>query len=442
MSQLLLNILFVVLFTFVGAFFAASEMALVSLRDTQIENMAAKSKAGKKIQNLTSDSNRYLSAVQVGVTLAGFFSASFGAAQIAPLISPGLEGVFGAGAFTASFILTTIVIAYLSIVFGELVPKRIAMQSAETLAIIVAYPLSAITAFLRPVIWFLGVSTNLVLRLLGRDPNQKSEEMDADELRTYVAGYEAIPETERDMVVELLSVGERSVEEVMTPRTEVEFIDASALIAEVQDKVSSLEHSRYPVRDGSDDDVIGFLHIRDLINPSPLKKTVRDLVRPVMFFPEGKPVLAALTEMRAQNAHLAIIVDEYGGTDGLITIEDVVEEFVGEIRDEYDRESPVKIEVATGGEVSGLLGRAEVQKYLDYELPEGPFDTLAGFIINELGRMPEVGDVVVRDDISFTVRLLDERRIDRIYVEKVTSAEDDTTVAESDDLDNAEKKEV
>ena len=418
MSELLINLLFILIFTLIGAFFAASELALVSLRDTQIESMAARSKAGRKIQALTRDSNRFLSAVQVGVTLAGFFSASFGAAEIAPVVAPSLVGVFGKNAGMASFILTTIFISYLSIVFGELVPKRIALQSAETFSLILAYPLSAITWLLRPVIWFLGFSTNIVLRILGRDPNLKSEEMDADELKSYVAGYEAIPETERGMVVELLSVGNRSIEEVMTPRTEVEFIDAADLISDVQEKVSKMEHSRYPVRANSnDDEIIGFIHIRDLISPNEKLRFVRELVRPVMFFPEGKPVLAALTEMRAQNAHLAIVVDEYGGTDGLITIEDVVEEFVGEIRDEYDRELPVKVEISTGGEVSGLLGRAEVQKYLNIELPDGPFDTLAGFIVNELGKMPEVGDCVEKNGVRFLVNKLDGRRIERVFVE-------------------------
>lgn len=418
MSELLINLLFILIFTLIGAFFAASELALVSLRDTQIESMAARSKAGRKIQALTRDSNRFLSAVQVGVTLAGFFSASFGAAEIAPVVAPSLVGVFGKNAGMASFILTTIFISYLSIVFGELVPKRIALQSAETFSLILAYPLSAITWLLRPVIWFLGFSTNIVLRILGRDPNLKSEEMDADELKSYVAGYEAIPETERGMVVELLSVGNRSIEEVMTPRTEVEFIDAADLISDVQERVSKMEHSRYPVRANSnDDEIIGFIHIRDLISPNEKLRFVRELVRPVMFFPEGKPVLAALTEMRAQNAHLAIVVDEYGGTDGLITIEDVVEEFVGEIRDEYDRELPVKVEISTGGEVSGLLGRAEVQKYLNIELPDGPFDTLAGFIVNELGKMPEVGDCVEKNGVRFLVNKLDGRRIERVFVE-------------------------
>ncbi|MBM7825051.1 putative hemolysin [Arcanobacterium pluranimalium] len=431
MSPLLTNILFVLLFTLIGAFFAASEMALVSLRDTQIESMAFRSRSGKKIQELTADSNRFLSAVQVGVTLAGFFSASFGAAEIAPLMVPWLENYMGSSAaINTAFIVTTVFISYLSIVFGELVPKRLAMQSAETFALVVAYPLSIITALLRPVIWFLGLSTNIVLRILGRDPNEKREEMDAEELRTYVAGYEAIPETERSMVVDLLSVGTRSVEEVMTPRTEVDFLDASTPLTEVRAKVNELEHSRYPVRDNSnDDEVIGFIHIRDLIAPDPKLKTVRDIVRPVIFFPEGKPVLAALTEMRNQNAHLAIIVDEYGGTDGLVTIEDVVEEFVGEIQDEYDADAPAMVEITAGGEVSGLLGRAEVSKYINLELPDGPFDTLGGFIVNELGRMPEVGDQVELDGVRFTVRAMDQRRIDRVYAEIIK--DDPATQAES-----------
>lgn len=419
LSSLVVNILFVLLFTLIGAMFSASEMALVTLRDTQIESMALTSKSGAKIKKLTDDSNRFLSAVQVGVTLAGFFSASFGASTIAPEISPLFVGwgMGESGAATTAFIVVTIVISYISIILGELVPKRLAMQSAETFAKLVAYPLTAITALLSPVIWFLGLSVNVVLRLMGRDPENKREEMDAEELRSYVAGYEAIPATERDMVVDLLSVGERTVEEIMTPRTEVDFIDADLPIDEAQLMVNELDHSRYPVRDNqNDDEVIGFIHIRDLLVPEPQVKRVRDIVRLVQFFPEGKPVLTALTEMRAQNSHLAIVIDEYGGTDGIITLEDVVEEFVGEIQDEYDSEADIDYSAESGGEVSGLLSRADVEKVLERELPDGPFDTLAGYIVDELGRMPQKGDEVMLGSLLLKVALMDGRRIDRITV--------------------------
>lgn len=408
------NILFVLLFTLIGGMFSASEMALVSLRQTQIDDMAKRSAAGQTVARLTADSNRFLSAVQVGVTIAGFFSASFGASQIAPEIAPWFTGMgmSDSGASTAAFIIVTIVIAYLSIVFGELVPKRIALQSAETISSIAARPLAFITALLRPVIWFLGLSVNIVLRLLGRNPNEQKDVMGVAELRAFVASQDTIGQDEREMVVDMLSVGDRSVEEIMTPRTEVEFISSDMTIEDAQREVSRLEHSRYPVRQGtSDDDVLGFIHIRDLINPDPSLTTIRGLVREVLFFPTGKPVMDALGEMRAKHAHLAVIVDEYGGTDGIITLEDVVEEFVGEIRDEYDHETPVAIKRGEDRDVDGLASRADVAKVFGRELPEGPFDTIGGYVINELGRMPEVGDEVRWERYLLTVTSLEGRRI-------------------------------
>lgn len=418
-DPVLKNILFVLLFVFIGGLFSASEMALVSLRQTQIDEMARKSSAGKTIKRMTADSNRFLSAVQVGVTVAGFFSASFGASEIAPVVAPVFQswGMSAGAASTLAFILVTIFIAYLSIIFGELVPKRIAMQSAAAISLAVAKPLAAITAFLRPVIWFLGVSTNVVLRLIGRNPKEQREQMGTAELRALVASQNTIRDDEREMVVDMLSVGERTVQEVMTPRTEVEFLSARMPIAQAQREVAHMDHSRYPVRLGSsDDDVIGFIHIRDLINPPASVKFVGDLKREVMFFPTGKLVLEALTEMRAKHEHIAVVVDEYGGTDGIITLEDVVEEFIGEIRDEYDHERPVFVQRGTEEVVDGLANRAEVAKALGREFPDGPYDTLAGFVVVQLGHMPRVGDSVRWGSYILTVSSLDDRRIDRILV--------------------------
>jgi len=432
-DPLLRNFLFVLIFIFVGGIFSASEMALVSLRQTQINEMAKESARGVAVKRLTADSNRFLSAVQVGVTVAGFFSASFGASEIAPMVAPVLVswGLSSSAASTLAFILVTCFIAYLSIVFGELIPKRIAMQSARSIALAVVRPLAVITALLRPVIWFLGASTNVVLRLIGRNPKEQRAAMGAAELRAFVASQETIRDDEREMVVDMLSVGDRTVQEIMTPRTEVEFFSSDMPIHQAQTEVSTLDHSRYPVRQGdSDDDVLGFIHIRDLINPVPEVRVVGDLVREVMYFPTGKLVLEALTEMRAKHEHLAVVVDEYGGTDGIITLEDVVEEFIGEIRDEYDHERPVVMHRGEAEVVDGLANRAEVLKALGRELPDGPYDTLAGFVVAELGRMPEVGDQIEWAEYTLSVTSLDGRRIDRITARR----RPDATVAGLEDI--------
>ncbi|PFG40532.1 putative hemolysin [Georgenia soli] len=420
MSGIAVDIALVLLFILLGGVFAASEMALVSLRESQVRAMAARGRAGARVAKLTGDSNRFLSAVQVGVTLAGFFSASFGAAQIAPVIAPVLAGwgVPESLAHGIAFIATTVVISYLSLVLGELVPKRLAMQSAEKFSLVVATPLDWIATVLRPVIWFLGASVDVVMRLLGRDPSAQREEMGTDELRSLVAEHESLGAEERDMVVELLSVGERTVQEIMTPRTEVEFLDAAMTVEEAQRLVGTLEHSRYPVCGENSDDVLGFVHVRDLISPAPHVRTIGDLVRDLLFFPTGKLVLNALTEMRKSHAHLAVVVDEYGGTDGIVTLEDVVEEFVGQIQDEYDREAPEVLGHGQVESVAGLLGRAEVARLLGQELPDGPYDTLAGFVMAELGRLPRVGDAVTWGDTVLTVTEMDGRRVDRVEIRR------------------------
>lgn len=416
--DLIVNIALVLLFVLIGGVFAASETALVSLRESQVEAMAARSKAGKRVARLTSDSNRFLSSVQIGVTLAGFFSASFGAATIAPYITPWLEalGLPAGVSSTVSFVGTTILIAYLSLVLGELVPKRLAMQNSERIAGVVAGPLDAAATLLRPVIWLLGASTNMVMKLLGRDPDAQRVDMNAEELRAIVSSHGELLGEERDMVVDLLSVGERSVAEIMTPRTEVSFMDAKLPVEEARATVHQFEHSRYPVIRGDYDDVIGFVHVRDLFTPGAEDAVVGDLVRETVYVPTSMSALAALTELRARNSHLAVVLDEYGGTDGIVTIEDVIEEFVGEIEDEYDQVSPYP---PAPGLVEGLLSRGDVAKLLGEELPEGDYDTLGGFMMFQLGRVPGLGDKVAWGDFSFTVESMDGRRVESVRIRRV-----------------------
>jgi putative hemolysin len=421
----LVNVALVLLFVLIGGAFAASEIALVSLRDSQITELRRRGGRGARVARLAGDSNRFLSAVQVGVTLAGFFSASYGGATLAPAAAPVLQswGLPDGWADTASFIGITLAIAYLSLVLGELAPKRLALQRAEGLSLLVAGPLDVLASALRPVIWLLSRSTDVVVRALGGDPRAQREAIGEEELRSLVRGHHALTADERLIVTEALAIGDRHVGEVMLPRTEVDFLAADTTVDDAVTQVRTMPHSRYPVVGASVDDVVGFVHVRDLYDARLARAgsdmTVRDVVREVPLFPEGVRALTALTRMRRNGNHLAIVVDEYGGTAGIVTLEDLIEEIVGDIRDEYDpalrAASP---DLPPGSiEVDGLLHVDELSDHVPgLELPPGDYDTVGGFVMDQLQRMPRLGDRVSTDAHEITVTALDGHRVDRVLV--------------------------
>jgi len=414
-SGLWVNIALVLLFILLGSFFAAAEIALVSLRESQVERLSQRGRRGRTLATLVRDPNRFLAAVQVGVTLAGFISAGFGASQIAPAIAPVLEswGLSEGWASAISFIGVTIVIAYISLVIGELVPKRIALQRAESTALILAGPVELLARITRPFIWLLSVSTNALVRLLGGNPHSGKEQITGEELRDIVAATEELTAEERALIDDVFDAGDRELREVMLPRTEVAFLDASTPVREAIVEVSDAPHSRYPVIRGSADDVVGVVHIRDLLMPDADRSTRRvgDLARETAFFPGTKHVIPALTEMRRLRQHLAIVVDEYGGTAGIVTLEDLVEELVGDIRDEYDTESS-----GPRADVDGLLNLEDFADETGVELPDGPYETVAGFVVSQLGELPTVGATVEVGGHLLTVTELDGRRVARIAV--------------------------
>ena len=433
MNQIWINVLVVLFFVLLGGFFAAAELALVSLRENQIQRLAETSRRGRRLASLTADPNRFLAAVQVGVTLAGFVSAGFGAAQIAPalaqpLISAGLaEGV----AQTLAFIVITVLIAYLSLVLGELVPKRIALQRVEKVALFAAGPIDFIARLFRPFIVALSFSTNLIVRIFGIDPTAGKESISGEELRDLVAGHEELSEDERNLIDDVFEAGERELREVMLPRTEVDFLDSRLPVADAVRRVVDQPHSRYPVIRGSADDVVGFVHIRDILDPDASNRGeyVSQMCRPVVAFPGSKVVLETLTEMRRDRHHLAIVQDEYGGTAGIVTMEDLVEELIGDIKDEYDVDAmPRQPRVLGQVVVDGLLNLEDFEDETGVVLPDGPYETVAGFLVAALTRLPVVGDTVVEGDNEFRVVELDGRRISRV---SVTSVQPATPVAES-----------
>ena len=331
----------VLFFVLLGGFFAAAEIALISLRESRIEVLRQiRPKQGERVARLVANPNRLLAAVQVGVTIAGFLSAGFGAAQIAPNLAGPLEtaGLSPAIAGGVAFIAVTLFIAYLSLVLGELVPKRLALQRAESIALAVAGPVDFVARVFRPFIWLLSVSTDALVRVLGGDPHTARDRISSEELRGLVATHEEFSRDERELIDDVFSAGRRELREVMIPRTEVEFLPEDMPAFRAVELVSALPYSRYPIMRDSPDEVIGFVHVRDLLAPAVSRSGVRlgDLTRTVAQLPGSKPVLAPLSEMRHGGFHLAIVVDEYGGTDGIVTLEDLVEEVIGDIRDEFD----------------------------------------------------------------------------------------------------------
>jgi putative hemolysin len=271
---------------------------------------------------------------------------------------------------------------------------------------------------LRPVIWLLSVSTNLMVRLLGGDPKAGRDAMSSEELRGLVAANTELGSDERRLISDVFVAGERQLREVMVPRTEVTFLDASRTVAEVRDEVRAYPHSRYPVVDGSYDLVVGFVHVRDLYRAD-VAGVVRDIARPVKLLPATKRVLPSMSEMRHEGHHLAIVIDEYGGTAGIVTLEDLVEEVIGEIRDEYDSQELSTTRRLAGGsiEVDGLLNLGDFEEETGVELPEGPYETVAGYVVAELGRLPRTGDrITTQDGYLLEVARLDGRRVDRVRV--------------------------
>ena len=421
MNQVGWDVIVVLVILLVGGFFSGAEMALVSLREGQVRSLSQRGKRGQRAAKLAQDPNRFLSSVQLGVTVATLLSGAFGAATLAAAMKSALiaNNVSSGWASVLSLITVTVAISFFSLVLQELAPKRLALQRPESLALIAAPLLDRISVLARPLVWLLSASTNLVVRLLGGDPSAGRDVMSAEELQDLVVGHQALSVDEREIVADVFEAGKRQLREVLLPRTEVEFIAADTPLTRAAEIAASAPHSRFPVYQESYDDVIGFVHLRDLLDPGLAAKAlvVGEVCRPVERLPISKRVLPALSEMRRNRSHLAIVEDEYGGTAGIVTLEDLVEELIGDIQDEYDTEegSPRRLH---GGqvEVDGLLNLDEFVEQTGVSLPEGPYETVAGYVLAALGRLPAVGDSVEINGHRLTVTEMDARRIARVRV--------------------------
>ncbi|WP_364517743.1 hemolysin family protein [Nocardioides sp. LML1-1-1.1] len=420
-SQTFLNLGLVLVFVLVGGVFAATELALVSLRETQVNQLARRGGRGERVAAIARDPNRFLSAVQIGVTVAGFLSAAYGGSTLAPDVAPYLVdlGLSDDAADTAALIVMTLLIAYLSLVLGELVPKRLALQRAAGVAMTTGPVLDRFATLMRPVIWLLSKSTNAIVRLLGGDPDATSEEVSTEELRDIVTSHEGLADEERRILGDVFSATRSNLKEVMRPRADVTFVRGSLPLTEAAAWVADQPYSRYPVIGESFDDVIGFVHVRDLLVPNEAARSVADVRREVPHLPGTNLVLPTIVAMREEGVHLAVVVDEFGGTDGIVTLEDLVEEIVGDIRDEHD------VEPAVAHTGSGLTGAVVLNAGLTIEdfaeetgivLPDGDYETVAGYVLARLGRVAEVGDEVALDGALLRVLAVDGRRLTDVEV--------------------------
>jgi putative hemolysin len=407
-----------------AALFVAAEIALISLRESQIRQIAGRGKRGARVAKLAENPNRFLAAAQVGVTVCGFLSAALGAEKLGGYVIPWLEekGLSTGLSTTLSIIGVTLVIAYFSLVFGELVPKRLALFRSEEISLASAGIIDVIAKIFRPIIWLLSKSTDFVVRAFGIDPKEARSQISEEELLDLVAGHAALSDEERDIVEEVFNASERQIHEVMVPRTEVDFMDVSLTVGKAIDLAVDKAHSRYPVIRGSSDEVIGFIHVRDLLDTSLATKETKiiELVRSIIFLPGTKGILPALSEMRKQGQHVAIVLDEYGGTDGIVTLEDLVECLIGDIRDEYDEdETDIAVESRTGDfEVDGLISIEDLIEQTNLKIPDGPYETASGFVMHHLGRIPKEHDVVVVDGVRITVLSMEGKRAGQLLISR------------------------
>ena len=416
MAEVIGDIAIVLALITLSSLLVAAEIALISLRESQVKQLATSSKRGAKVAALTANPNRFLAAIQVGITVFGFLSAAIGAERLGRYIAPILEewGLSNDVAELISLIGLTLIIAYFSLIIGELTPKRIAIVRAVPISLASAGVVEVIARLFRPIIWLLSKSTDLLVRAFGVDPKAAREQMSEEELLDLVSGHHAFTHAEKEIVEEVFEVSDRPIRSFMVPRTEVDFLDSELTITQAVKVIIETGHSRYPVVKGSFDDVIGFISVRDLLDQQLYERQTRigDLVREIEFIPGTSPLLTVLSTMRSAGSHIAIVVDEYGGTDGIITLEDLVEQFIGEIRDEHDVHEVDEVREGRVGEfhIDGLTNLAEVSDEIDYQFPEGPYESIGGLVTHQLGRIAEVGDRVELPGCELVVEAVEGKR--------------------------------
>jgi putative hemolysin len=407
-----------------NAVFAGSEMALISLREGQLRRLERRGGSGRVAARLARDPNRFLATIQVGITLAGFLASATAAVALAEPLVPPLDFLGGA-ARPVAIVAVTLVLTFLTLVFGELAPKRVAMQHAESWALLVARPLSMIATLSRPAVWLLGKATDAAVRLMGSDPAKHREEITPGEIRDLVATHRGFTPEQRLIISGAVEITERVLREVLVPRRAVFTIEVDTPVEAARAALAASGHSRAPVvRHANLDDTVGVVQLRDLVTTD-RTGPVSELAQPAMVLPDSLRAADALRRFKAERQQLALVVDEHGAVDGIVTLEDLVEEVVGEIYDETDRD----VQAVRREEDGSLLlpGTFPVHDLPDVGVhletrPDGDYTTVAGMVIALLKRLPTApGDTVAVGDWAAQVTGIDRHAITSIRLRPATS---------------------
>ena len=433
-GDLILKLILLAFLIFVNAFFAASEIAVISLNDNKIQKMAEEGhKKARQVLKLTANSSNFLATIQIGVTLAGFLTSAVAAQSLAVPLTRWLTGLsevlaqYSVVVHTVSVVLITVIMAFLNLVLGELVPKRIAMQKAEAISFASIGVLNVIAAVMRPFVKLLSVSTNVMVRLFGLDPNVAVDNVTEEEIRMMVdVGGEkgVIEDTQKEMINNIFEFDDITAEEIMTPRTEVEVIEVNEDFMEALRICVDNGYSRLPVYEEDIDNIVGILYVKDLLpyvgREIPENVTIRHLMRETYFIPDTKKCRDLFAEMTEKRVQMSIVVDEYGGFAGIVTMEDLLESIVGNIQDEYDNEEEEVTKLGDNTfDVDGSIDIEELGEILNIRFPDGEYGTLGGYIMDVLGRIPGEDEhpQIKYKNATFTVLEMDERRIGRVHIE-------------------------
>ncbi len=404
----------------INAFFAAAEIALVSVSDIRIKSLADRgNKRAKLVLQVTKDSTKFLATIQVGLTLASFFTSATAASELSTPLESAIAPTLGNLAKPFAFIGITIAIATISLLFGELVPKKLALRHSEVISLSSIQTVYWLGKIASPFVRFLSFTTNFILALTGNPANEDDAAINVEEIKAMVDAARmggTVGEQERRIIYGAVELSHITTRAIMVPRVQIQYIKSSTSLNEAYQLVSDNAHTRLPVCNDDLDNILGILHVKDLIRPmSELmgkQPTIAELIRPVRYVSESYPATLLLREMQKTRLHIAIVQDEFGGTAGLVTIEDVLEEIVGEIRDEYDAEE--EKEFRRIGEREGIFkiraSIATVNNELNAQLPRDEAATLAGLFLEELQRSPQVGDRLEIDDVVLLV-LEDGQRV-------------------------------